>query len=287
MRSVSYYRKESGNGDVNEYASSPPILVNCAGILNTDAAFETNNISGRHDHYFMYIVTGELSFVSIGETVTAGQYVIIPAGSPYHYQHESGKEVKYLWVHFTGGDAGALMERLAMQKEKAVTICTALGSDEKLLSYHSAILEELAKQDDNFDVGCSGFFYNMLLRASRLSHRRADPFDDTSKAIRSAVIYIHQNFDRDIRITDMARMANLSESRFRTLFKNATDQAPLSYLNNYRLTQACRLLTQNDIPISRVSTLVGFEDPLYFSRLFRKHYGISPKSYRKSYGKDI
>jgi len=277
MRSVSYYRK---SGDVNECSFSriPPIIVNCAGVFNTDAPFETLNLEGRHDRYLMYIVTGSLEFISLKVTLTEGQYVLIPPETPYRYKHTGGEEIKYLWVHFTGGDSGALPEYLGIKENTAVTV----GVDEKLILTHSALLRELSALDEHFDVGCAGCLYEYLTRLGRLTSRQSDPIANASKAIKRSVVYIRENFHKHITVSELSKRANLSESRFRVLFKEATGMSPIDYLTEFRIDQACRILTESDISIIRVSLLTGFEDPLYFSRVFKKRMGVSPKEYRSA-----
>ncbi len=68
-------------------------------------------------------------------------------------------------------------------------------------------------------------------------------------------------------------------------FKNAYNETPLEYLTNLRITKSKELLTNklNNLSISEVSQIVGFNDPLYFSRVFSKKTGMSPSEFRNTF----
>ena len=57
---------------------------------------------------------------------------------------------------------------------------------------------------------------------------------------------------------------------------------PLKYLTSIRIARAKELLTGTDIPISEIGELVGYDNPLYFSKIFKKNTGLSPREYRRS-----
>lgn len=80
----------------------------------------------------------------------------------------------------------------------------------------------------------------------------------------------------------MCEMAELSESRFRKLFKIQLGKSPNEYLRDLRITTAARMLLVSNDNISNIAYEVGFEDPNYFIRIFKKAFGLTPKQYRDS-----
>lgn len=88
------------------------------------------------------------------------------------------------------------------------------------------------------------------------------------------------NYNKQFTIEYLAEKAGYSKSRFAHLFKEITNMTPLSYRNDVRLTNACELLTGTNHSIGNIALSCGFEDPLYFCRIFKKKYGISPSEYR-------
>ena len=99
--------------------------------------------------------------------------------------------------------------------------------------------------------------------------------------IRRALIYIHQNYEKEISVPFLAELAHLSPSRFRALFREATGLSPLDYLLVLRLNHARQLMLQTGSSIGEVARAVGYEDQLYFSRIFKKRTGLSPSAYRR------
>jgi len=92
-----------------------------------------------------------------------------------------------------------------------------------------------------------------------------------------------QNYGTDIDISEYAAECNISTSRFLHLFKESTGTSPQNYIISIRIKKACELLENTDLSILKVAEQVGICDQNYFSRLFKKHMGISPSEYRKSF----
>lgn len=98
--------------------------------------------------------------------------------------------------------------------------------------------------------------------------------------IQVVVDYIILHPTEQYTISKMSRMAELSESRFRTLFKQQVGKNPLEYLNEIRVMTAARKLLVSGDNISDIAYEVGYEDANYFSRIFKKYFCITPKQYR-------
>jgi AraC-like DNA-binding protein len=101
--------------------------------------------------------------------------------------------------------------------------------------------------------------------------------DDLLKVIN----FLHHNYMHKIEVSELASIAQMSESNLYVYFRSQFGTSPIAYLNHYRLTLASDLLKQTESPISEISEQVGFTDPLYFSKLFHKTFQMSPRQYRK------
>lgn len=114
--------------------------------------------------------------------------------------------------------------------------------------------------------------------------RSATPLPDgLHRGIQDAVAYIKGNYMSEITVGMLANTAKMSESNFYSVFKKQMGVPPISYLNNYRLSIAADKLTDTARRIGEISYSVGINDPLYFSKLFKKTYGMTPKEYRAAY----
>ncbi len=102
------------------------------------------------------------------------------------------------------------------------------------------------------------------------------------KELLDVLDYIKQNYRTSIRISDMAKVAKMSDSNFHSLFRKHFNTSPIAYLNDYRLMIASGLLKNTQDRIGTIAEQVGIPDQLYFSKLFKKKYAVSPKMYRKN-----
>jgi AraC-like DNA-binding protein len=99
--------------------------------------------------------------------------------------------------------------------------------------------------------------------------------------IQSVLKYIDKNLTHNITIAELARLANMSQTRFHVAFKNIMSLSPYEYLIRQRLKKAQRMLWMTKLPISDISAKCGYEDQFFFSKLFKKHIGVTPSLYRQ------
>ncbi|MBO5070541.1 MAG: helix-turn-helix transcriptional regulator [Roseburia sp.] len=103
-----------------------------------------------------------------------------------------------------------------------------------------------------------------------------------SRTLLSVLDYIRQHYAEDISMEQLSAAAYISKSYLYEIFKKNLGTSPIAYLNHYRLSVASEMLKQTDEPIGKISELVGFHDPAYFNRLFRRTFLVAPREYRKS-----
>ncbi len=100
--------------------------------------------------------------------------------------------------------------------------------------------------------------------------------------VRAALQYLSENYAHSIGMAELAAYCNLSPSRLAHLFRAEVGMAPLQFLTRYRLQRAEEMLLMSNLPISEIAYAVGYENPLYFSRLFKQHAGNSPSAFRRT-----
>ena len=97
----------------------------------------------------------------------------------------------------------------------------------------------------------------------------------------TAVNYFHENYSKPISVSDYAQDLGLSVSWFTRSFREYAGTSPAQYLISLRISAAQSLLETTDHNVTEISELVGYDNPLYFSRLFRKQTGMSPSDFRR------
>jgi YesN/AraC family two-component response regulator len=104
----------------------------------------------------------------------------------------------------------------------------------------------------------------------------------TSGLVKRAVVYFQHNYDRPLSRWEVAEAVGVSEDYLSRVFRREMGISPWEYLNRYRVLHAKELLCSTSDNIRTVGHRVGFTDPAYFSRVFRKVTGQSPSAYRQS-----
>jgi AraC-like DNA-binding protein len=95
--------------------------------------------------------------------------------------------------------------------------------------------------------------------------------------------YINRNFSKIITIQTVADQCNVDKGYVCRLFRKYTHTTPMSYVIKLKMDKAVMLLTQTDISIKKIGYMLNFENQYYFSRIFKKIYGVSPKFYRQQH----
>jgi AraC-like DNA-binding protein len=123
----------------------------------------------------------------------------------------------------------------------------------------------------------------LLLLAAWLANpaSRALAPDEDAQPVRRAQTILHAGFRRQLRRDEVARQAGLSPAHFSRLFRRVTGQTFQDYLIFLRLSHARQLLLEGSLSIAEVARESGFQDPYYFSRLFHRRVGCSPREYQR------
>lgn len=100
--------------------------------------------------------------------------------------------------------------------------------------------------------------------------------------MKEVVAYIHSSYNKNITLKSLAEYAGKKPEQFSYLFYQYMGIRPINYLIKYRLEQAIELLKEEDYTVQEVANLVGYSDPLYFSRIFKKHVGYTPSQVKNS-----
>ena len=96
--------------------------------------------------------------------------------------------------------------------------------------------------------------------------------------------WIAHNYAESAPVAAMVRMSGMPERSFKRRFQQATGMSPLEYVHTLRLEEAKQMLEASDAPIEAIANEVGYEDPGFFSRLFRRQVALTPAQYRKRFG---
>lgn len=264
-----------------------PLVISSFGNyrMKTRDIFETKREKGRKDYQLLYIAAGRAHFFIEGKEyiVTAGNMVIYYPNEPQHYRYYKEERTSVYWVHFTGGYVEKILEHYNITKDNHI-IYSGISPDYQWL--FSQIIQELQLCRPGFDEMLTLLLRNIFILISRNFKMNTKFTDAMEKEVSYAIYHFRENFNKEINIDEYAKSQNISVSWFIRCLKQITGQTPLQYIINLRISNSQMLLETTDYTIARIAESVGYDNPLYFSRIFHKQTGVSPKEYRKNHGND-
>lgn len=235
---------------------------------------------GRMDYHILYIMSGMCRAVVNGKEyeVHEGGFVLYRPFERQEYRFYKNDKSESLWIHFTGIGCERYLRELLLYD----CPCGFVGKSAELISALTAMMSAKALGGTENDEVCDGYFYLVLAlmsRARRYGREKLKRFSEVSEVAQ----YMSRNFENILPISEYAKMCHLSKSRFEHVFKANTGCTPLGYIYRMRIDAAMRLLENTDLRISQISEQVGFDDANYFTRVFGKYTGTTPKKYREIY----
>ncbi len=147
------------------------------------------------------------------------------------------------------------------------------------------IINEYESKPVFYCESINGLLRNLILQIYRLNAKQINGRGDLSKygqIIKTAVLYIRNNYAGQVKVGMIAEECGLSEVHFRRIFKQIMNMSALEYLNYVRIQKACEFLNTTDKPMTEISDLVGYESISTFNRNFGKIVGISPYQWKKN-----
>lgn len=145
----------------------------------------------------------------------------------------------------------------------------------------NGMLNEIAQKEPGYELFLKIKLEEIILFLSRKYSQISIPKAKSLVRIGKAIHFIETNFQNNIYIQQLAELSFMSIRNFQRIFKDATGLAPNDYLLELRIQHASKLLTETDSAVYDISGQVGIADWFYFSKAFKKKFGVSPLKYRK------
>lgn len=263
---------DGSKNDTTNYKAEKYIQINSCEFQSVPAGFTVIRENGRYDYHILLVDSGELEVICNNETkiIKKGNFVIYNPNEKQYYK--SITATSSLWIHFGGTFIEEILNSYSIK------------SGIYMANYSISIFEIFSNLIRQFNQPNSKKIADgtlLILLAYISDAINEKHHSEIPESISEIITYINRNYNKQLTIEDLSRKAGYSQSRFSHLFKEVTSMTPLAYCNNIRLTNAKELLTGTSHSIGDISLSCGFEDQLYFCRIFKKKYGISPSEYRR------
>lgn len=236
------------------------------------------------DQYiFIYCVAGEGWYEIDGQryNVAANQYFIIPANKPHIYAASDQNPWSIYWIHFRGTLAKYYASFTVAPQSVDPGITSRIHLRNELFDEIFATLSN-SLTIESLRYAMSSFHHYLASLRYINEYRTVGTKNLVNDTVEATIHYMNENLEKHLTLKDIADYSGYSPSRLSAIFKEKTGYSPLGYFNVLRVRQACILLETTDLKLNQISPRLGIDDPLYFSRLFSKIMGKSPKAYREN-----
>lgn len=236
----------------------------------------------RNVYVLHYVLSGEGSLLWQGKKyhITSKMGFLISPGIECKWSASDNNPWEYRWVAFSGEKAWQIMALCAVNSENPIFHYDK--SDfipERMKQIYEA--SHIPHISNLLMVGHLNFLLAELIGCFPVSDIHHQELK--SQHVNNAIKYIQLHYKESITVEQIAKVIGLNRSHLYKLFIRYTKTSPREYLLNLRLEQACNLLKESNLSISKIAFSCGFNDAYYFSRLFKEKKSESPTEYRNSH----
>lgn len=233
------------------------------------------------DNLIIYCVdgAGEVTAGDACVNVGAGDLILLPQNVSHDYTASPGQPWSVYWVHFQGTSTRLFLDYLGYHELRPLV---RPGVAPALLAAFNSLLS----------VRKTGYSTRAFINAAnQLRHLMTQFASETRRHqggqqggldLDSLRTYMQDNIHEQLNLDALAAVAHLSKYHFATRYKALTGYSPIRHFLHMKIEYACQLLDNTEMSVKAIAAELGYADPLYFSRLFSKTLGISPRAYRSS-----
>ncbi|SFD17112.1 AraC family transcriptional regulator [Algibacter pectinivorans] len=237
---------------------------------------------GSKEFIFIYCTKGkgEIIINNKKTLITPNSFFIIPKKTKHEYKADDTNPWSIYWFHFNGPFGKEIYNRYSKTD----------SNNYKNISFSKSIIDQFNKI---FDLFNNNYLLNHIEYANLLSLNFISSFvyydfqsisntQQNKNLVDSVKDYLLNNLDKNFTLDELASKFNYSKSYLHSKFKLNTGYPVLVFFKLKKVQKACEYLSYTDLSIKEISYQIGFNDPLYFSRIFKSFMGKSPRNYKQS-----
>lgn len=257
------------------------------------------NLHWHEEIQFSYVTKGSVEFIVNQKSycLNKGQCIFINSECLHMAKPLDCPDSTFICINihprFLSSHAGSIIENKYTKpfiSDDSLPVILLLGNtdyEKDVLNKMVFLINTFNKKQENYELDILivtlqifNILYSKFYVASQIAIKNKSV---TQERLKSILSYIHTNYNRKIKLSDISNFANISIGECCRLFKNNKLQSPIEYLITFRLNKSIELLESTNLSISDISEQVGFGSVSYFIEKFRKQIGYTPLEYRKKY----
>lgn len=243
------------------------------------------NLSQKlENHLLAYCTKGSGIVVISGEQLPVGkdQFFIVPENEEFRYYAVLNEQSRFFVAFFNGRKSKLMGNEFSVVRNLIPSVNNRVANREMLFE---EIFNNLARgfHDENLEyVGfCFGHLLATFVYASKTSE---DIAEESNPVVRRAIDFMNRNLGKKLTLQEISAEIGYSQTYFTTLFGKETGYSPLSYFSHLKILKATEFLDYTNGKIKEISFALGYSDPYYFTKDFKKKMGLSPRQYRNRVG---
>lgn len=276
--------------DIDSY--NPQILFIIDGLCSPEMSVPETSYHCHEDFIELSFVTsGSVDYLIEGEkyTLKKGQVVVSNPGVYHKELFDSNTNCRELHIGLTNLSLFSNIKKNFIDVGSKNIITLSKYKDE-ILKNCFEIIEEQKNHTQTSPFMLKSLVMKLLILLHRelnedIANLNSKEFSFKSREKKSLVEsiskYLNENYTDDISLYTLSKNMYLSPVYISKIFKEITGNSPINYLILIRLSKAKELLEDSKLSIKTIAKMVGYNDPYYFSKLYKKYYGISPNKVRK------
>ncbi|MNJ46090.1 Arabinose operon regulatory protein [compost metagenome] len=236
------------------------------------------------DHYLIhFILEGCGRFEADGRTYLLGKgeaFLIYP-GTVTYYEADQQSPWHYCWVGFQGVQAGHFLHQAGLSVNSPILS----RIDPSVAHRYIAQMHDSKGLAYGRELLLNSLLYALFAHMIELNPHQELKDSRTDRRdfyVQKVLDFVGINYANQISIAQIAAFVGLDRSYLCSIFKERTHSSLQQYLIQYRIGKACELMNNRLLSIGDIARSVGYEDPLLFSKIFKKAKGLSPKHYRQA-----
>ena len=253
---------------------------NCGTLLLTDQDYIIDRPDGRSDYLLLYIARG-IGYITIANeeyTVYEKQAFIFHPYEHQRYRFEKKDNTVNYWVHFNGTQCTPIIKALRLNSINILRLNIDTLDIEQMLY---RLCHEYTRQEPCYEQICSGLLISILGLISRsIFHSEIKQRKEKNELIEQIISEFYTSMQNPVIINELAKKFSISTNYLIREFKKSTGKTPAQYAIDMRIKKAEELLLFSNYTNAQISEFLGFSNYSYFSRLFKKHTGVTPNDYR-------